>query len=191
MRNLFLSFIFIALAAAFATAQKPFRLVSSEARAITAAELAERERSQTRGAVNGDIITFTEKQITLVISTGDADDNLSQITFDNVATHRSDPKIAPMHRGIDINPFTMSKTRGKPRYRPDAGSRFSSWRSVRLGGASRDRTDDLKLAKLALSQLSYGPIRMVRMVALTMDLLCDGGPGRIRTSDLTLIRGAL
>ena len=28
------------------------------------------------------------------------------------------------------------------------------WRS---GGASRDRTDDLKLAKLALSQLSYGP----------------------------------
>jgi hypothetical protein len=28
------------------------------------------------------------------------------------------------------------------------------------GGASRDRTDDLKLAKLALSQLSYGPARM-------------------------------
>ena len=28
------------------------------------------------------------------------------------------------------------------------------WKS---GGASRDRTDDLKLAKLALSQLSYGP----------------------------------
>ena len=27
----------------------------------------------------------------------------------------------------------------------------------RLGGARRDRTDDLKLAKLALSQLSYGP----------------------------------
>ena len=26
------------------------------------------------------------------------------------------------------------------------------------GGASRDRTGDLKLAKLALSQLSYGPI---------------------------------
>ena len=26
-----------------------------------------------------------------------------------------------------------------------------------LGGADRDRTDDLKLAKLALSQLSYGP----------------------------------
>ena len=27
----------------------------------------------------------------------------------------------------------------------------------RLGGASRDRTDDLMLAKHALSQLSYGP----------------------------------
>ena len=26
-----------------------------------------------------------------------------------------------------------------------------------LGGARRDRTDDLKLAKLAFSQLSYGP----------------------------------
>ena len=29
----------------------------------------------------------------------------------------------------------------------------------RNGGARRDRTDDLKLAKLALSQLSYGPER--------------------------------
>ena len=31
------------------------------------------------------------------------------------------------------------------------------------GGASRDRTDDLKLAKLALSQLSYGPVFTVRV----------------------------
>jgi hypothetical protein len=37
------------------------------------------------------------------------------------------------------------------------------------GGASRDRTDDLKLAKLALSQLSYGPIGRS---------LSDGGPSR-------------
>ena len=28
----------------------------------------------------------------------------------------------------------------------------------RFGGASRDRTDDLRLAKAALSQLSYGPL---------------------------------
>ena len=31
-----------------------------------------------------------------------------------------------------------------------------------VGGARRDRTDDLKLAKLALSQLSYGPICLFR-----------------------------
>ena len=29
----------------------------------------------------------------------------------------------------------------------------------RSGGARRDRTDDLLLAKQALSQLSYGPVR--------------------------------
>ena len=34
------------------------------------------------------------------------------------------------------------------------------------GGAGRDRTDDLKLAKLPLSQLSYGPIRRRAMVGL-------------------------
>ena len=32
-----------------------------------------------------------------------------------------------------------------------------------LGGASRDRTGDLKLAKLALSQLSYGPPKIERL----------------------------
>ena len=49
------------------------------------------------------------------------------------------------------------------------------------GGAGRDRTDDLKLAKLPLSQLSYGPIPHVN----------NGGPGKIWTSDLTLIKRAL
>jgi hypothetical protein len=29
-----------------------------------------------------------------------------------------------------------------------------------VGGARRDRTDDLKLAKLPLSQLSYGPTHL-------------------------------
>ena len=37
------------------------------------------------------------------------------------------------------------------------------------GGANRDRTDDLKLAKLALSQLSYGPFELRTR--------SDGGPG--------------
>jgi hypothetical protein len=40
-----------------------------------------------------------------------------------------------------------------------------------FGGADRDRTDDLKLAKLALSQLSYGP-RDNRN-----DRRSNGGPG--------------
>src|ERR1700755_1632835 len=33
------------------------------------------------------------------------------------------------------------------------------------GGARRDRTDDLMLAKHALSQLSYGPVTRRRMLA--------------------------
>ena len=36
--------------------------------------------------------------------------------------------------------------------------RRSGLHTWRYGGASRDRTGDLKLAKLALSQLSYGPV---------------------------------
>ena len=47
-----------------------------------------------------------------------------------------------------------------------------------FGGARRDRTADPLLAKQVLSQLSYGPVIV-------------GGSGKIRTSDLTLIRGAL
>ena len=41
--------------------------------------------------------------------------------------------------------------------------------AAKVGGADRDRTDDLKLAKLALSQLSYGPDHNL--------WLQDGGPG--------------
>ena len=56
------------------------------------------------------------------------------------------------------------------------------------GGASRDRTDDPLLAKQVLSQLSYGP---VRSSASCLSAAEDGGSRRTRTSDLTLIRGAL
>jgi hypothetical protein len=99
------------------------------------------------------------------------------------------------------------------------------------GGARRDRTDDLMLAKHALSQLSYGPIlclwpagqtrkRARRLLAFARERrsvrpttpkasqarpraahVCakavrrmsqkDGGPGKTRTSDLTLIKRAL
>ena len=57
------------------------------------------------------------------------------------------------------------------------------------GGARRDRTDDLLLAKQALSQLSYGPVRVSFSGIGTNPEI--GGPGWIRTTDLTLIRGAL
>jgi hypothetical protein len=40
--------------------------------------------------------------------------------------------------------------------RPEAGSA-----QTKVGGARRDRTDDLLLAKQALSQLSYGPVGRV------------------------------
>src|SRR5689334_12483989 len=50
-----------------------------------------------------------------------------------------------------------SRDRGSTRYKfkfmDDARSRLT-----RIGGARRDRTDDLLLAKQALSQLSYGPV---------------------------------
>ena len=58
---------------------------------------------------------------------------------------------------------------------------------VASGGAYRDRTDDLMLAKQPLSQLSYGPNSgRCEQIARV-----PGGPGTTRTSDLTLIRGAL
>lgn len=44
------------------------------------------------------------------------------------------------------------------RFLPKARPIKKSVATPGTGGARRDRTDDLKLAKLALSQLSYGPI---------------------------------
>ena len=56
------------------------------------------------------------------------------------------------------------------------------------GGANRDRTDDLLLAKQALSQLSYGPA--VPLHALS-DRARVGGSGWIRTIDPRLIKTVL
>ena len=52
-----------------------------------------------------------------------------------------------------------------------------------VGGARRDRTDDILLAKQALSQLSYGPITETNQVKLV-------GPGRLElpTSRLSGVR---
>ena len=71
------------------------------------------------------------------------------------------PKLlerASVYAGVQAYPlFTMS--RNPPRSRAGGKGALSAWMEVILlsGGANRDRTDDLKLAKLALSQLSYGP----------------------------------
>ncbi|CAH2407322.1 hypothetical protein MES5069_580004 [Mesorhizobium escarrei] len=56
-------------------------------------------------------------------------------------------------------------------------------RIARSGGAGRDRTDDILLAKQALSQLSYGPlITPLRSYPVEeIDNPCglrSGGPGR-------------
>ncbi len=63
-----------------------------------------------------------------------------------------------MHHGIDLkNPFTMSKKRANAQCRPlKEPNLVSSSLENRLknGGAYRDRTDDLMLAKQPLSQLS-------------------------------------
>ena len=41
--------------------------------------------------------------------------------------------------------------------KPQQLARFQTLSPLRIGGGERDRTDDLLLAKQALSQLSYGP----------------------------------
>ena len=71
---------------------------------------------------------------------------------------------------------------------------------AKAGGARRDRTDDLLLAKQALSQLSYGPVRyqqseksVVRNTAVLISDYCPlamVGPGRLElpTSRLSGVR---
>ena len=64
----------------------------------------------------------------------------------------------------------------------------SSVVSPEFGGARRDRTDDILLAKQALSQLSYGPITETRDCPASRRKLV--GPGRLElpTSRLSGVR---
>src|SRR3954451_20879717 len=67
-------------------------------------------------------------------------------------------------------------------------------RRIRAGGAAGTRTPDLRRAKAALSQLSYGPILVVhpaRLPRLAAFLPRSGGRTWTRTRDLGLIRAAL
>ena len=47
-----------------------------------------------------------------------------------------------------------------------SGPRQIVWSGAWLGGADRDRTDDLRLAKPALSQLSYSPVGVISCLAI-------------------------
>ena len=63
----------------------------------------------------------------------------------------------------DVSLFTMSKSRPTGRSNPCAHGLDDRV----VGGAYRDRTDDLLNANQALSQLSYGPILSLgRLIAL-------------------------
>jgi hypothetical protein len=62
------------------------------------------------------------------------------------------------------------------RRRSGSGTRvlFVLGRIARSGGARRDRTDDLLLAKQALSQLSYGPVQANRNQRSGVDAAAGG-----------------
>ena len=51
---------------------------------------------------------------------------------------------------------------------PSATRGAATGPKAKRGGARRDRTDDLMLAKHALSQLSYGPVTRRRMLSLRL-----------------------
>ena len=103
--------------------------------------------------------------------------------------------IQTPRRTLSVMPSSMSSLhdnkrtgqwRHKARTIANSVSHLRMFRSTpKVGGARRDRTDDLKLAKLALSQLSYGPN------SVTKPNLRSGWPEWTRTTDLTLIRRVL
>ena len=130
-----------------------------------------------------------------------APQGLSQRTTSFIASQRQGIHRMPLRHLIALIINAHRTRRAWPLAKPyDYGRRCPS------GGARRDRTDDLLLAKQALSQLSYGPDSEAgnqksedqnAPSALFWfsdfgHLISDnGGPGTTRTSDLTLIRGAL
>ena len=94
----------------------------------------------------------------------------------------------PMHRPWEIDALTSSELlkseqptgRQTLRSKDQMEAGTLSYDLSRIsGGGERDRTDDLLLAKQALSQLSYTPARLV------------GGSGWVRTIDPRLIKTVL
>jgi hypothetical protein len=81
---------------------------------------------------------------------------------------RWDPRFPPLAAAGTVHPSTLSiqqRTLGHPfpPARPSHNNQPSAWIPKRAGGADRVRTDDIRLAKAALSHLSYSPLcRMTR-----------------------------
>jgi hypothetical protein len=75
----------------------------------------------------------------------------------------------------------LARSGSRQRFEPRIlyGNRFPP--DPEPGGGERDRTDDLLLAKQALSQLSYTPVRLgpVGFGTRSAALRISGGPGRI------------
>src|SRR3954462_5147008 len=74
-------------------------------------------------------------------------------------------------------------TRAKAQANSSTPMRNASGNRIKSGGARRDRTDDLMLAKHALSQLSYGPIGRRPML-----MLASSAGDRIRDLGYRAIR---
>ena len=100
-------------------------------------------------------------------------------------------QIVKERRGRAILATTLGPERSEPVVsfaggRPAPGeSGCPSRATPELGGDDRDRTGNLRLAKPALSLLSYVP------GGIEFPTKVFGGPRTIRTFDLALIRGAL
>ena len=75
---------------------------------------------------------------------------------------------------VTVHPDNACEVMFRGRYERRFVSRALCRSSIPSGGARRDRTDDLMLAKHALSQLSYGPVPEDECSALDQ----SGGPGK-------------
>jgi hypothetical protein len=117
----------------------------------------------------------------------------SRFPTGEASLRRTGRALAPAHppRSHDNSRFTLQTTRPAPR-RGGKHVLLRAWRGgARGGGGERIRTDDLLLAKQALSQLSYTPSplpeqqmsenRRAEILPFCVLRFChlDGGPGRI------------
>jgi hypothetical protein len=86
--------------------------------------------------------------------------NARRLRIGRDVTSRSNSRSDPTSSRYQISRTRMKPFDMKPRGLMTVAESISCERAkAPAGGARRDRTDDLLLAKQALSQLSYGPVR--------------------------------